>query len=279
MAILTISRQFGSGAEEIGGAIAKELGYEYLDRQMILDDMKEAGGLWEEKAKYYDENKPSLWESHEWSFRGYVALAQSKILGRALKNNCVLIGRGANFLLKGVKHHLGIRIEAPLENRIQAVTGHYSVNTENAQWLIDKADREMAGSVYLLYGRAWDDPREYDLRFDTSKNTPDEIGRIVKTAIAEKEKLYSEASQAVIALRLRAAEVKAGIATDPTFSTFLLSVNPKEDGLPEYGLILRAVVSDQSDINRLKDVAVKLAGKLPIECEVRTRMQSRFPKR
>lgn len=279
MAILTISRQLGCGAEAIGEAIAKELGYEYLDRQMILADIKEAGSLWEEKAKYYDENKPDLWESHQWSYRGYVALAQSKILARALKNNCVLIGRGANFLLKGVKHHLGIRIEAPLDNRVQIVTGQYNVNTENAKWLIDKADREMAGSVYLLYGRAWDDPREYDLWFDTSKNAQDEIVRIVKTAAAEKEKLASEESKAVIALRYRAADVKASIAIDPTFNTQLLSVKPKEDGLPKYGLILRAVVSDPAEAGRLKEIAKKLAGDLSIECEIRTQMQSRFPKR
>lgn len=279
MAILTISRQFGCGAEEIGEAIAKELGYAYLDRQMILDDMKKAGGKWEEKAKYFDENSPDLWERHEWSYRGYVALTQCNIYSHALKNNYVIIGRGANFLLKGIKHHLGIRIEAPMKNRIHRVTAKYNVNTENAEWLLDKADREMAGAVYLLYGRAWDDAREYDLHFDTSKNTPAEIVCIVKAAIVEREKLYSEASQAVIALRLRAAEVKTGIATDPTFNTFLLSVKPKEEGMPEYGLILRAVVSDQKDINRLKDVAVKLAGDLPIECEVRTRMQSRFPTR
>jgi len=279
MAILTISRQFGCGAEEIGEAIAKELGYAYLDRQMILDDMKQAGGKWEEKAKYFDENKPDLWERHEWSFQGYVALTQCNIYSHALKNNYVIIGRGANFLLKGVKHHLGIRIEAPMQTRIQKVTAKYNVNTENAEWLIEKADREMAGAVYTLYGRAWDDAREYDFHFDTSKNTPEEIVRIVKAAIGEKEKLYSEASQAVIALRLRAAEVRAGIATDPTFNTFLLSVNPKEDGMPEYGLIMRAVVSDPNDVGRIRDVATKLAGNLPIECDVRTRMQSRFPKR
>ena len=209
MAILTISRQFGCGAEAIGEAIAKELGYEYLDRQMLLDDIKQAGSPWEEKAKYFDENKPDLWESHQWSYRGYVALAQSKILARALKGNCVLIGRGANFLLKGVKHHLGIRIEAPLEKRVQIVTAQYDVNTENAKWLIDRADREMAGSVYLLYGRAWDDAREYDLHFDTSKNTPEEIIRIVKAAITEKENLSSEESKAMIALRFKAADIKA----------------------------------------------------------------------
>jgi len=279
MAILTISRQFGCGAEEIGEAIAKELGYTYVDRQMILDDMKQAGGKWEEKAKYFDENTPDLWERHEWSFQGYVALTQCNIYSHALKNNHVIMGRGANFLLKGVKHHLGIRIEAPMQTRIQKITTKYSVNTENAEWLIEKADQEMAGAVYMLYGRAWDDAREYDFHFDTSRNTPEEIVRIVKAAIAEKEKLYSEASQAVISLRLRAAEVRASIATDPTFNTFLLSVKPKEDGMPEYGLIMRAVVSDQKDISRLKDVAVKLAGDLSIECDVRTRMQSRFPTR
>jgi len=279
MAILTISRQFGCGAEEIGEAIAKELGYTYLDRQMILDDMKQAGGKWEEKAKYFDENTPDLWERHEWSFQGYVALTQCNIYSHALKNNYVIMGRGANFLLKGVKHHLGIRIEAPMQTRIQKITTKYNVNTENAEWLIEKADQEMAGAVYMLYGRAWDDAREYDFHFDTSRNTPEEIVRIVKAAITEKEKLYSEASQAVIALRLRAAEVKAGIATDPTFNTFLLSVTPKEDGMPEYGLIMRAVVADQRNVSRIKEVAEKLAGDLPIECDVRTRMYSRFRKR
>lgn len=279
MAILTISRSFGCGTEEIGGAIAKQLGYEYLDRQMLLADMKQTGDQWEERANYFDENNPSLWERHEWSYRGYVALTQSKILSRALQNNCVLIGRGANFLLKGVTHHLGIRIEAPIQYRVEKVTNRYNVNVENANWLIRRADKEMAGSVYLLYGRPWDDPREYDLRFDLSKHTSAEIVQIVKTATLEKDKLYSEQSKAVITLRHQAAAVKAGIATDPTFNPFLLSVKPKEEGMIEYGLMMRAVVSDQNEVKRIKAAAAKLAGDLPIECEVRTRMHTRFPTR
>lgn len=279
MAILTISRQFGSGAEEIGEAIARELGYEYLDWQKIIDDMKQFGSLWEERDQHYDEKKPDLWESHEWSFQGYVALSQSKILARALKNNCVLVGRGSNFLLRGVKHHLGIRIEAPLANRVKAVTGHYRINGENAKWLISKIDREMAGSVYIVYGRVWDDAQEYDLCFDMGKNSTDEIVKILKAALVEKDNLYTETSQAIIALRLRAAEVKAGIACDPSFTTLLLGVQPNEEGMPEYGLILRAVVSSHRDVKRMKAVAKELAGDVSIDCRVRTQMASRFPKR
>jgi cytidylate kinase len=279
MAILTISRQFGSGAEEIGEMIAKEMGYRYLDWQMIIEDMKKFGSLWVEKDQEYDEKKPDLWESHEWTFQGYVALSQSKILKSALDNNCVLVGRGSNFLLRGVRHHLGIRIEAPLEKRVKNVTAHYRVRGENAKWLISKMDREMAGSVYMVYGRAWDDPREYDICFDTGKHLTSEIVQIVKAALEEKEELYSPESQAIIALRQLAASVKAGIATDPSFTTFLLGVQPNEEGMAEYGLTLRAVVSSHRDVARIKEMAKKLAGGVKIDCQVKTRMPSRFPKR
>lgn len=42
-AILTISREFGSGGREIGQAVARDLGYEYVDREKILPDIRKAG--------------------------------------------------------------------------------------------------------------------------------------------------------------------------------------------------------------------------------------------
>ena len=83
MAVLTISRQYGSGGKEIGKAVAHLLGYEYIDRGRILDDMRKDGTKWEESAKHYDENHPDVWERHEWSFRGFVALNQYHILNHA----------------------------------------------------------------------------------------------------------------------------------------------------------------------------------------------------
>ena len=47
MAILTISREFGSGGREIGQAVAALLNYEYIDKQNILYDLKSAGDEWE----------------------------------------------------------------------------------------------------------------------------------------------------------------------------------------------------------------------------------------
>ena len=53
MAILTISRQLESGGKDLGRAVAKLLGYEYINRKKIFDDMGTAGSHWEEWAKTF----------------------------------------------------------------------------------------------------------------------------------------------------------------------------------------------------------------------------------
>ena len=138
MAILTIARKYGSGGREIGRAISEQLNYIYVDRKTILDDMRTTGKQWEEKAKYFDENYPTLWERYDWSFRGFVALNQSYLLNSALKDNAVIMGRGGNILLKGIPYVLRVRVIAPIEKRIEKVIEKEGVNSENARWMIEE---------------------------------------------------------------------------------------------------------------------------------------------
>jgi len=97
MAILTISREFGSGGREIGQAVAALLNYEYIDKQNILSDLKSAGHEWEKWGRDLDEHCPTIWEKYDWSFRGFSALLQRCILDHALRGKAVIMGRGGNF--------------------------------------------------------------------------------------------------------------------------------------------------------------------------------------
>jgi len=276
MAILTIARKYGSGGREIGQALAKELDYEYVDRKKILDDMKEAGKQWEDRAKYFDENNPTVWERYDWSYRGFVALNQSYFLNYALKDNVVIMGRGGNFLLKGIPSVLRVRIVAPIEKRIEKVMEKEGVNSENARWLIEKADHEMAGAIYLIYGRDWDNPAEYEMVFDTTIQTPGEIITTIENALLEKEKVNTEKARRILKLRALAAKVKAEIITNPRFYISVLDVDPKEEGLVEKGLILRGILYNREDIKQIEDIAKKIAGDVPIECELQYRWFPRF---
>ena len=46
--IITISREFGAGGGQIGKAVAKRLGYYYLDKDMIIRSMPAFKALIEE---------------------------------------------------------------------------------------------------------------------------------------------------------------------------------------------------------------------------------------
>jgi hypothetical protein len=264
MAILTISREFGSGGREIGHAVAALLNYEYLDREGMLSDLRTAGGKWEKWGKDLDEHRPTVWEKFDWSFRGFSALIQSCILDHALKGNVVIMGRGGNFLLEGVPSAWRVRFVAPLEKRVERVMIRESVDTETAKWLAEKMDNERAAFVRSVYGREWNDPDGYDVIFDTGKRDEEEIVRIIGDNLLEKDQAAS--STETLRMRAAAARVKAGLLTDSKL--FIPTLDVFYDG---EGIVLRGVVHRSKEHKAVEEEAKKLAEGLPLRCELHYR--------
>lgn len=276
MAILTISRRYGSGGRDIGRAVADRLHYDYVDRKRILADIGKAGQTWGEFAKQYDEKQPSVYERYKWSFRGFVALNQAQILEYALYDNVVIMGRGGNFLLRGIPFAFRIHIKASMEDRIERLTKREGIDEENARWLIAKVDKEMGGAVYLIYGSAWDDPKHYDMVFDTTTQKAEEIIATVKDEVLKRASADTEKARQVLQLRALAAKVRARIAIEPTFPISALVVRPKEEGLIQYGIIVRGVVYNKSAIGAIEETAKKICGDVPVEFELQYRWHPRL---
>ncbi len=194
-----------------------------------------------------------------------MALNQSYFLNYALKDKVVIMGRGGNFLLKGIPYALRVRIVAPIEKRIEKIMEREGINSQNARWLIEKTDREMAGAIYLIYGRDWDNMSEYEMVFDTGIQPHEEIITTIKDALSEKEKLNTEKAREILQLRALAAKIKAEILTNPQYSISVLDVYPKKEDMSEKGLVLRGIIHNQNDIKRIEETAKKLAGDMPIE--------------
>lgn len=275
MAILTIARAYGSGGKTVGKRVSGLLGYDYVDRERILQDMGKVGDKWEDRARYFDENFPSFYERYDWSFRGFVALNQCYFLDYASKDNVVIMGRGGNFLLRGIPFALRIRVQAPLEQRIERVMEWLGINSENAGYVIEKADKEMAGAVYLIYGRAWDDADQYDMVFDTSQQPIDEIVEVVKSELIKRDSRRTPEGEKVLRLRALSARIEAAIRTAPNLTVGELSVKPKEEGLPEYGVVLRGVVHELNDVKEVGEIAKRIAGDLPVDNQLQYRMFDR----
>src|SRR5262245_66586326 len=105
MAIITISHEMGAGGPEIGMSLAKRLGYRYVDQELIQDAVRRYG-LAEEKLSHLDESKPTLFERFDAETRHYITILQTTLLEFAEGDNAVLMGRGGQWLLRGIPHVL-----------------------------------------------------------------------------------------------------------------------------------------------------------------------------
>ena len=266
MAILTISRQFGSGGREIGQAVSHELGYRYIDRTKILEDIRQAGEQWENWSETLDEHRPSVWEKYDWSFKGFAALIQSVVLQEALKDNVVIMGRGGNFLLRDIPFALRVRINAPIEERIARIVKRESVDIKTARWLAEKTDSERASFIHAIYGKRWDDTAEYDMTIDTADSPFEEISSMLARTLKKRDDLKSDDAVELLRLRTLAAKVKAVIATDASFFIPVFDVVAEESTI-----VIRGIVHSPAEHKRIEDAAQKSAGNVPVRCELHYR--------
>src|SRR5712691_4273026 len=118
MAIITVSHQMGAGGPEIGMALGQRLGYRYIDHELILDAVRRYG-LAEEKLSHLDESKPTLFERFDAETRHYITILQTTLLEFAEGDNAILMGRGGQWLLRGIPHVLRVRVIAPFEQRVR----------------------------------------------------------------------------------------------------------------------------------------------------------------
>ena len=202
--VITISREFGSGGRSIGRMLAERLGYRFYDKDLIEDVMAESG-LSREIVEKYDEyatHKSSFLYTiallagadamGTLSFANQVQIAQvNAIKSVAEKGNCVIIGRGADFVLQDRSDCLNVFIRADMafrKNRVETHYGKIDYKTENR--LRDKdAKRRVYYRNFAM--KEWGMCDNYHIMLDSStfglEGCVDILEKIVRESWAEQE--------------------------------------------------------------------------------------------
>ncbi|MFZ2087145.1 MAG: cytidylate kinase-like family protein [Desulfobaccales bacterium] len=267
MAILTISREYGSGGRDIGRQVAERLGYQYVDKERLFKDLDEAGAKWGRLAREVDEVCPTLWERHDWQYRGYVAQIEALILAYAAADRVVIIGRGSTFLLHAVPHCLKVRVLAPLEVRLERIMVRESLGQEAAERLLAKVDAERACYVKANYGRDWDQDQLFDLVINTGALTHEQVMDILLPALADKDKLATPAALALLQDLALAYRLKARIAADPHLLVPTLEVN-LEDGT----LVISGITHTPKEEKLIKEITREVCGDRPVRFDLHHRV-------
>lgn len=171
MAIITISREMGTGAYAIAKELAKKLKYTLVDRVKI-EELAETYGLTKEILERVDEKPPSYRTAEDRLQAAHLATMELILLDCARKGNVILYGRGGQDLIKGLKNVLKVRFIAPFEDRVEKYAEREWIDPDLARELIRKSDHQLGGFIHFYFNRDWNDPLAYDLIFNTTKMTP-----------------------------------------------------------------------------------------------------------
>ena len=180
MAVITISRQVAALGDEIASALAKKLGYVFIDRKEIEKRIVDLG-FSEDKLKKYDEKKPGFFASLAKDRDEYLDYVQTAILEAASQNNCILIGRGAFAILENVPNVIAVRLVANDDVRKERLMKEFSWDEKKALQRIQESDTNRMGFHKSFYNIPCDDATLFHSVINTGILSIDEVVTILET--------------------------------------------------------------------------------------------------
>lgn len=181
--VVTIARGYGSGGRTIGAMLAQSLGIRYYDKEITRLASDKSGiseGLFnmaDERVKESIFKRPHQYDgaliapSHkEFTSEDNLFNYQAHVIKEAVQQgSCVIVGRCADYVLKGTKNLFRIFIHADMETCIHnAMERNGFQSREEAERFIRKTDHERSVYYKARTGREWDYVGNYDLILDTS---------------------------------------------------------------------------------------------------------------
>ena len=167
---VTIARQYGSGGREIGVKLAELLGVKSYDKELITMAAKKSGISIDELNTADEKATNSLLYTLALGSSNYnhssarfnmpindkLFVVQSELIREiADKEDCVIIGRCGDYVLRDKKNLLSIFIYADQDSRIKRIAERNGITEEEAEDLIAKTDKRRINYYNFYTGRKW----------------------------------------------------------------------------------------------------------------------------
>ncbi len=201
--IVTIARGYGSGGKQIGAKLAKELGIQLIDKELLQLASIESG-ISEVLFQQADEKlKKSLFPIFRKNVIQVDSLLhpqdelylmdenlfqyQARILNLlALTESFVVIGRAADYVLRYQPNLISVNIQAPFEDCVASIVDRAKCEQKEAEKSVRKTDKHRAEYYKHYTGRDWNDITNYDLCLNSSRIGRDKCVNVIKEYITMK---------------------------------------------------------------------------------------------
>jgi cytidylate kinase len=224
MSIVAISDTLGSRGDAMGRELARRLGWEFADREVIAKAAEQFGEAVGE-IHHVTEERPSLWERFTDSKRRYLLYVEATVFDLAARDHVVIVGHGSTIMLRGIRHALRVRVSAPERERVERIRQTQGLTDSGALDIVRDSDNERAARMRYLYQVDMDDAFLYDLTINSERIDVDDGVRLMTEALTLERVQTTEQTREEATDQATAALARARLAADPRTRSQRLSVD------------------------------------------------------
>ena len=178
--IITVSREFGSGGRTIGKMLAERLNLKYYDKELVKRISLETGfdpKYIEEHGEYAQSRSIFSYmfgaQSHPEVMKGMTpadllwCMQRDITLDIAEKEDCVIVGRCADYILRDRDDCLNVFIHAPKDKRAERIVKLYGESDVAPEKRLDDKDARRKVNYRHFTGREWGVAQNYHMALDS----------------------------------------------------------------------------------------------------------------
>jgi len=269
MAVVTISRQAGSSGEDVARILSAKTGYELIDGEKVHHLAADCDEEYKDACSAFEaETFSGFFERLVFNRSSYRSLFESLNLELASRDNVILLGRGAQFVLRTMPGIFFARIVAPFDIRARTILAQKNLpERESLEYLRNQDERRRA-MLKSIYRDDIDDPLLYDLVLNSANYKAEAAAEIMEKAITRKNGMAPGGLPAQKIKRMAFAKrVESVIRKNVRAIPDLEGV--KVDCPVEGEVTLSGIVGTERDVTSAQEAAENFAG----VCRVTNKLQ------
>ena len=186
MAVITISKEFGTESEKVASQAAKKLGYEYIGEQLIAEIAKELH-VSESEAEMFRKTSQSrilrFVDRYTCSIvqkvvdrehgclddKNYYETTKKLVQDVYEAGNAIILGWGGQCILRGNPNALHVRLVKDEETKIREVMKNRNLEHKGAKAFIEREEGDLKAYIKHYFNEDWNAAHLYDLIIDMGK--------------------------------------------------------------------------------------------------------------
>ena len=178
--VITISREYGSGGHYVGELLAKRMGINFYDKNLINLISKKSG-----LSKEYVEANNQKLASFKYMDNNddRIFIAEEKVIkDLAKKESCVIVGRCADYILKDNKDTIKVFLYSSSQDKVKRAVKYYNLEEDKA---LKEINNERAKHYKYYTNRDWYDFANYDIALNVDYLGVEKTAELLEQVIRE----------------------------------------------------------------------------------------------